>query len=627
MRRFFVIGVDGGGSKTEAVVLDGQGQVLGRGRSGPSNHHLVGEDSVRAALEEAMRAAAEAAGVAVSQAAAVVWALAGAGRAAEARRLRALQAAWFPRVPGQVVDDARAALIGGVGRGAGVVVIAGTGAMVYGENGAGATARAGGWGHLLDAGSGYALGLWACRAVARAADGRELPTRLTARLVQALALPAAEQLIPWLYDPQRTVADIADLATLVLDEAERGDLVATDGVLQAADALADGVAAVARRLGWTPSDAFPVVLTGGLLQRSPFYRAVVAQAVQTRVPAARPQRPFADAAVGAGWLALSLAGRPWPTAPEPQLSAGEDLWASEQRHVLTHDLDTRPTLEVVGLMHLEDRRAVAAVRSQLPAIAQAVDAIAARMQRGGRLIYIGAGTSGRLGVLDAAECPPTFNTAPGQVVGVIAGGRAALTDAVEEAEDRLEDGARAIRDLQVGPLDSVVGIAASGRTPYVLGALTEARRRGALTVALICNLPAPLAEVAQHVVAPLVGPEVITGSTRLKAGTVQKLVLNMLSTGVMVRLGKTYGNLMVDVQQHNAKLQARARRIVAQACGVSLEEAEAALARCDRDVKTAIVSTLLCCDPASAREYLRRAGGNVRQAIALAQGQTAGGPA
>ncbi|NOX62142.1 MAG: N-acetylmuramic acid 6-phosphate etherase [Chloroflexi bacterium] len=275
----------------------------------------------------------------------------------------------------------------------------------------------------------------------------------------------------------------------------------------------------------------------------------------------------------------------------------------------------RPTLEIVGLMHLEDGRAVASVRPNLPVIAAAIDAIAERMQKGGRLIYVGAGTSGRLGVLDASECPPTFNTDPGQVVGVIAGGERALTAAVEEAEDNHKNGAQAMIELDVGPNDSVVGIAASGRTPYVMGALAEARRRGALTAALICNLPAPLADMADYVLAPLVGPEVLAGSTRLKAGTTQKLVLNMLSTGVMVRLGKTYGNLMVDVRQHNVKLQERARRIVAQACHINHSEAEAALARCQGDVKAAIVSVLLGCTPEEARRRLVRANGRVREAV------------
>jgi len=282
---------------------------------------------------------------------------------------------------------------------------------------------------------------------------------------------------------------------------------------------------------------------------------------------------------------------------------------------IPRDFFARPTLEVVGLMHLEDSRAVASVRPVLPHIAAAVDAIAKRMSAGGRLIYVGAGTSGRLGVLDASECPPTFNTYPDQVVGVIAGGRRALTEAVEEAEDNPNDGVQAMRNLDIGPQDSVVGIAASGRTPFVMGALAEARRRKALTVALICNLPAPMAEMADFVLAPLVGPEVITGSTRLKAGTAQKLVLNMLSTGVMVRLGKTYGNLMVDVQQLNAKLQVRARRIVAQACGISEKEAAEALLRSDGDVKVAIVSTLLDCPPSIARQKLSAVKGNVRLAI------------
>ncbi len=610
----FVIGVDGGGSKTAAVIMDEQGQVLGRGRSGPANIHLAGETGVRTALAAAMEAAAQAGGVRLTQARAAVWALAGAGRPQERQALSALLAEMLPDTPGKIVTDAAAALAGGVGQRYGVVVIAGTGMMVYGEDGAGASARAGGWGHLLDEGSGYAIARAALQATARAADGSDLPTHLVQRIVDELALEEPAQLISWLYAPARQPREIATLAPLVLAEAETGDLMAIEVVLQAADALAAGVDAVARKLALSETP-FPLALTGGLLTHHHFYRALVAQSVRTRVPAARVQAPRHDAAVGAALLALELLGHPLAPASEQIASAGEEVWASEQRNVLTNDLDMRPTLEVVGLMHLEDKRAVAAVRPVLPAIAAAVDAIAARMKQGGRLIYVGAGTSGRLGVLDASECPPTFNTAPEQVVGVIAGGRRALTEAVEEAEDNPEDGAAAMRALGVGPLDSVVGIAASGRTPYVQGALIEARQRGALTAAIICNLPAPLADLADHVMAPLVGPEVITGSTRLKAGTVQKLILNMLSTGAMVRLGKTYGNLMVDVQQNNAKLQQRARRIVAQACDISEAEAAAALARSGNDVKVAIVSTLLDCSPDVARDRLQKAGGNVRVAV------------
>ncbi len=610
----FVIGVDGGGSKTEAVILNDRGQEMGRRRGGPSNLHIVGKRGVREALAVAMQGAASAAGIALDQVSAVTWALAGAGRPEEARILQALQADLLPNALGRVVIDAQAALAGGAGARYGVVVIAGTGMIVYGEDGAGASARAGGWGHLLDGGSGYAIAREALRAIAGAEDGSDLATRLSRRILDALQLNAPQDLIPWLYAPERQPADVAGLAPLVLAEAEAGDLMAVEAALQAADDLAAGVDAVARRLGLHETTSFPLILTGGLLTGNAFFRTLAIQSIRTRTPAARAQLPRFDAAAGAGLLALELLGRPLSLSAMD--GAGqEDVWASEKRNVLTNHLDTRSALEMVGLMHLEDRRAVAAVRPILPVIAAAVDAIAARMKDGGRLVYVGAGTSGRLGVLDASECPPTFNTAPGQVVGVIAGGQRALTQAVEEAEDNPEDGVRAMCDLNIGPEDSVVGIAASGRTPYVIGALTEARRRGALTVALTCNLPAPLADGAAYVLAPLVGPEVITGSTRLKAGTAQKLVLNMISTGVMVRLGKTYGNLMVDVQQLNAKLLVRARRIVAQATGVSESDAADALRRCAGDVKTAIVSTLLDCSPEEARQRLARADGSVRQAI------------
>ncbi|MGQ9768874.1 MAG: N-acetylmuramic acid 6-phosphate etherase [Anaerolineae bacterium] len=289
---------------------------------------------------------------------------------------------------------------------------------------------------------------------------------------------------------------------------------------------------------------------------------------------------------------------------------------TEVRNPATTHIDTLSTLEMVRLINAEDARVAGAVAAELPAIAQAIDAIAARMGEGGRLIYIGAGTSGRLGVLDASECPPTFGTLPGQVMGIIAGGPYALTHAVEGAEDDAEAGARDIAAAQVTARDSVVGIAASGRTPYVLGAVAEARRCGALVLSLACAHPSPLAEAADIAIAPLVGPEVITGSTRLKAGTAQKLVLNMLSTGVMIRLGKTYSNLMVDVQPTNRKLQARARRIVAEACGVTDAEAEVLLQACGGQVKVAIVAHLAGVSPQIAQERLAAASGVVRKALA-----------
>ncbi|KAA9378091.1 N-acetylmuramic acid 6-phosphate etherase [Microbispora cellulosiformans] len=263
--------------------------------------------------------------------------------------------------------------------------------------------------------------------------------------------------------------------------------------------------------------------------------------------------------------------------------------ATEQSDPRYSGIDTLPTEEIARLMNAADAAVPAAVGQAVPAISAAVDAIAARMAGGGRLLYVGAGTSGRLAVLDASECPPTFGTHPDLVQGIIAGGEAALVRSVEGAEDDAEAGAAVIRDKSVGPLDSVVGISASGRAPYVVGAVEEARRRGALTVGLACNTGTPLALAAERAIEVIVGPEVVTGSTRLKAGTAQKLVLNMISTITMIRSGRTYGNFMVDVVASNSKLVDRAARIVSDITGAEVPDAREVLEHAGRDVKTAVV--------------------------------------
>jgi N-acetylmuramic acid 6-phosphate etherase len=288
---------------------------------------------------------------------------------------------------------------------------------------------------------------------------------------------------------------------------------------------------------------------------------------------------------------------------------------TEARNPRTERIDELPTLEVAQLINAEDARVAEAVAAELPRLAEAIDRIAERMRIGGRLIYVGAGTSGRLGVLDAVECPPTFGTPPGLVLALIAGGPRAITEAVEGAEDDAEAGARDVAIIQINQYDTVVGIAASGRTPYVLGALQAARKCGALTISLANNRPSPMESLADIALALLTGPEVITGSTRLKAGTAQKLTLNTLSSGVMIRLGKTFGNLMVDVQPTNAKLRERARQIVQDACGLSPEEAAAILEVCSGEVKTAIVAARTGMPPAEARRRLMEMGGMIRKAL------------
>jgi N-acetylmuramic acid 6-phosphate etherase len=284
----------------------------------------------------------------------------------------------------------------------------------------------------------------------------------------------------------------------------------------------------------------------------------------------------------------------------------------------TSDLDMMSIADLLTVMNQEDRSVPLAVAAALPAIERAVQSIVAARRRGGRLIYLGAGTSGRLGVLDAVECPPTFGTDPGEVLGLIAGGERAFLRAVEGAED---DPELAVADLQAVGLtahDVVVGIAASGRTPYVIGGLGYARAVGAATVSVACNVGAKISECADVAIEVDSGPEVLTGSTRLKAGTAQKLVCNMLSTASMIRTGKVFHNLMVDVRPTNAKLVDRARRIVSAATGADPETADAAIDAAGGHAKTAVVMLLTDTDPASASDRLHRAHGDVRTAIALA---------
>ncbi len=279
------------------------------------------------------------------------------------------------------------------------------------------------------------------------------------------------------------------------------------------------------------------------------------------------------------------------------------------------DIDLRPTLELVQLMNDEDASVPAAVAAACRPLAEAIDAITARLAAGGRLIYVGAGTAGRIGVLDASECGPTFNTAPSQVTALIAGGDDAVARASESNEDRYESGREDLRALEIGAVDAVVGISASGRTPYVLGAIEYAQAQRALTVGVACNPDAELSEVVEYSIEVVVGPEFIAGSTRLKAGTAQKLILNTISTLVMVKLGKTYGNLMVDVRVTNEKLRTRARRILALASGQEPAAVDAALVASRNDLKVALVMLLAEIDAEDARRRLELSDGRVRAAL------------
>lgn len=272
-------------------------------------------------------------------------------------------------------------------------------------------------------------------------------------------------------------------------------------------------------------------------------------------------------------------------------------------------------LEIVRLMNREDAKVAPAVRRELPAIAGAADAIVARMKTGGRLIYVGAGTSGRIGILDASECPPTFGVPPSLVRGLIAGGRKAITKSIEGAEDRAADGARDLRKLRLTQKDSVVGIAASGSTPYVLGAIAYAKKRGALTVGVTCIRQSPLAKSSRASITAEVGPEILAGSTRLKAGTSQKMVLNMLSTAVMVRLGHAYDDLMIDMGEANEKLRERAQWILQVASAKDVSAVTRALRQTGHNLRAALILLKRGVSAARARRILKESGGNLRKAL------------
>ncbi|MFD4539557.1 N-acetylmuramic acid 6-phosphate etherase [Streptomyces bauhiniae] len=288
---------------------------------------------------------------------------------------------------------------------------------------------------------------------------------------------------------------------------------------------------------------------------------------------------------------------------------------TETRNERTADLDRMPVTELLSVMNDEDQTVAVAVRDALPQIAAAVEAITESLRRGGRLVYLGAGTSGRIGLLDAVECPPTFGTAPEQVVGLLSGGPGAFVTAVEGAEDEPRRAVADLEEIGLNERDTVVGLAASGRTPYVIGGLEHAAARGAVTVTVACNRDAVVSRYADIPIEIPTGPEVLTGSTRLKAGTAEKMVCNMLSTASMVRSGKTYGNLMVDVKASNDKLVDRARRIVVQATGATPDTAAEALRAAGGHAKTAIVMLLAHCTAEEAARRLSEAHGDTRTAV------------
>lgn len=607
----YFIGIDGGGSSTKFALVDSDLKVLSQLERGGSNPNVVGLATAQATLQDGVQALLSAAQLSLRDVRGIGAGLAGLDRPADHARFQALFGALFPNVPVTLDNDAVPVLYAASGRAFGIVTISGTGMIALGIDADGRRARSGGWGHFADRGSGYMIARDALHALFNAYDRGE-DSALGAAMLARLGLSTPLELVDWLYAPERRVNEVAMLAEEVVRAAEAGDLSAVRILCEAAQALADATIVVAQRLQFG-EQPFPVVLAGSLFAHANVLREFFAHALQSQLPRASLAQATHSAAIGAAMMCMAAQGVSFPALASPvQHSTRLPMRrATERRHPLTYGAHRRPTLDFLTAMNIEDSRVPHLMQPVLPALAALIEAIAARFRQGGRLIYVGAGTSGRLAVLDAAECVPTFGTTPEQVVAILAGGLPALTLAVEGAEDDRAAGGNAIIALDVGVLDSVIGIAASGGTPFVIGALEAANALGALTGCLVNAVESPIAALAMHPICVATGAEVLMGSTRLKAGTAQKLALNMLSTGVMLRAGRIYENLMTDMRAANLKLRERAAVIVAEAAALDLAQARDMLDACDGEMKTAIVAARLGVLPEEARARLAAVQGDL----------------
>lgn len=576
-----IMGVDGGGTKTTAALIDESGRVLARAVAGVANARLLSDSQLTAlfhTLQRGMKFTPDA----------VSLCLAGVVSSSDHNRVRARAGIVWPRARILTASDRESALMAGFGRREGIVVICGTGSSTFGMR-RGRFAKCGGWGHVLgDRGSAYDIAVQALRAAVADYDRTGEPGTMGRMMLRALGSTAPQEWIEWAQ--QSTKADIAALATTVFAAAASRDPLAKAVIAGAAKTLTESAAVVARKLRW-PNP--PVCLSGGVFANQPGFARLVAHGIRRRLPRAVVSTPQFDGAVGAALLALKNP----PAAPVAPVAANtqnplKDVAAAltEQRNPRTRDIDRKTVAQLFDVMMNEESRTIPAIRARKRDIVACIESIIAAFRRGGRLFYVGAGTSGRVGVLDASECPPTFSVPPGMVQGILAGGQRALYASVEEAEDDPHAGAAAIRHHGVCRRDVVVGIAASGRTPFVLGALEEASRLGAGAYFLTFNPKSGIRNPRSklRLIAVATGPEVVTGSTRLKAGTATKLILNMMTTISMIRLGKVVSNLMVDVKPTNEKLRDRACRIVMTCKGCDYPQAREQLIHANWNVKNAL---------------------------------------
>ena len=564
-----VLGIEGGGTKTEWLLVDEAGGSTRSGVLQAANLRLVTDDT----LEQLFR-------VLPPDPTHVGVFLAGCATASDRQRLQACVTHVWPDAKITVGGDRESGFAAAFGPADGVAVIAGTGSAVTARRGD-RYEKAGGWGQLLgDIGSGYHLAVQALRNVLWAYDLTRQVTQPGESILCALALNRVEELVSWAEEADKM--SVAKLAPVVFQAAAKGDSEMASILNGGANALADGACATIRRLGFeTPP---PIKLQGGLFVHHPDYVERFTRRFAETYPEASVSVCMESGAVGSAWLAGREMVIPQPMEPEIDLAElGSAL--TEAANPRSAGLDAMPTPQIVDLFTSEEARVTEALTAARMQLVAAVELTTDALRQGGHLVYVGAGTSGRLGVLDASEIPPTFGAEPELVQAIMAGGAGALYRSVEGAEDQREAGALAVVERGVKPGDVVCGIAASGRTPFVLGALREAQNRGARTVFLTCNPARRRDERPWDVEIDLdTGPELLTGSTRLKAGTATKCALNILSTAVMVRLGKVHGNLMTGVVVTNAKLRERAVRLVSSILGLPRLDAERLLEANNWDV-------------------------------------------
>src|SRR5438477_1159539 len=578
-----IVGVEGGGTKTAWVLVERTGiggadpgahlRILDQGRLPPSNFRLETPDRLAAVFCERPREIDRA-----------DLFRDGCGTAEDRQSLSRRCAEIWPNARIVSGSDRESGLAAGLGHGDGIVVCAGSGSSVTGRRGD-RIENAGGWGHILgDTGGGYFLSIQALRLLLREYDLHRGEMQFTAKVLHALSLNNLDEVVRWVQTADKM--EIAMLTPVVFEAAASGDARVTEIVENGAQALSEYTEAVASRLHLL---APKVVLLGGLFHRDSIYTHAFRRRLKKNLPDARVAIAERTPELGAAWLAAELNDHVVFQSKLPE-SEIDNLAAvlTEQRNPRSENLEELSPRALVELFVEEEKSVQDALRGAIADLARAIEIVTESLRNGGRLFYVGAGSSGRIGVLDASEIPPTFGAPPNLVQGVIAGGVTALYRAIEGAEDEESGGALALDERGIKSSDVVIGITASGRTPFVLGALARSKSLGAKTILLTCNPSGSQKLTVDLAINLMVGPEVLTGSTRLKGGTAEKVALNIISTGAMVALGKVRGNLMVDLHASNSKLRDRAIRLVAQLSRSDYESARQQLKANDWNLRAVV---------------------------------------